>query len=33
VWGIIHHFGGQTFASNPGPGDLWDQLAPLDLGE
>lgn len=31
VWGITHFFGGRTSADNPGPGDLWPDLAPLDL--
>jgi monoamine oxidase len=31
VWGILHHFGGRTDPSNPGPGDLFDDIAPLAL--
>lgn len=31
VWGIAHQFGGTTAAGNPGPGDRWDELAPLRL--
>ncbi len=31
VWGIMHHFGGATHAENPGPGDLFDRIAPLAL--
>jgi monoamine oxidase len=31
VWGIVNHFGGETFADNPGPGDRFDELAPLAL--
>ncbi len=31
VWGIMHHFGGATGPDNPGPGDLFDRLAPLAL--
>ena len=31
VWGIMHHFGGATAPENPGPGDLFDRLAPLAL--
>jgi tryptophan 2-monooxygenase len=27
------HFGGATHPDNPGPGDLYEKLAPLDLGE
>ena len=33
VWGIMTHFGGTSAAENPGPGDLFDKLAPIDLGE
>jgi len=33
VWGIMTHFGGACHPENPGPGDLWDKLAPLDLGD
>lgn len=33
VWGITNHFGGASHADNPGPGDLWDELAPLRLLE
>ncbi len=33
VWGITAHFGGSTHPENPGPGDQWDQLAPLQLPE
>jgi tryptophan 2-monooxygenase len=33
VWGVMAHFGGSTPAANPGPGDLFDQFAPVDLGE
>jgi monoamine oxidase len=33
VWGIMAHFGGSCPPENPGPGDLFDQLAPVDLGE
>lgn len=31
VWGIVNHLGGETFAENPGPGDRFDELAPLEL--
>ncbi len=31
VWGIMHHFGGATHPDNPGPGDLFDQIAPVKL--
>ncbi len=33
VWGITRHFGGSTHPENPGPGDQWEQLAPLQLPE
>ena len=31
VWGIVNHFGGASPADNPGPGDRFDELAPLEL--
>lgn len=31
VWGIVHHLGGSTAADNPGPGDRFDELAPMAL--
>jgi lysine 2-monooxygenase len=33
VWGIMTHFGGASHPDNPGPGDLYDRLAPIDLGD
>ena len=33
VWGIMTHFGGHTDAANPGPGDRWQELAPIALGD
>ncbi|MFJ9029838.1 flavin monoamine oxidase family protein [Streptomyces sp. NPDC102274] len=33
VWGVMSHFGGATDATNPGPGDLYDELAPVELPE
>ncbi|AXG76847.1 flavin monoamine oxidase family protein [Streptomyces paludis] len=33
VWGVMRHFGGATDATNPGPGDLYDALAPVELPE
>jgi lysine 2-monooxygenase len=33
VWGVMTHFGGASPGENPGPGDLFDRLAPIDLGE
>jgi tryptophan 2-monooxygenase len=31
VWGVVRHFGGTTHPDNPGPGDLFDRLAPVTL--
>jgi tryptophan 2-monooxygenase len=31
VWGIMHHFGGGTHPDNPGPGDVFDKIAPIKL--
>jgi lysine 2-monooxygenase len=31
VWGIMTHFGGQSPAENPGPGDLYPEYGPRDL--
>ena len=33
VWGVMHHLGGATDPSNPGPGDLYDEIAPVELPE
>ncbi|MEU4897336.1 NAD(P)/FAD-dependent oxidoreductase [Streptomyces sp. NPDC044780] len=33
VWGVMHHFGGSTDPTNPGPGDLYDRIAPVELPE
>ena len=33
VWGIVHHFGGASVPGNPGPGDVFGELAPLRLGD
>jgi monoamine oxidase len=33
VWGVMAHFGGTSYPDNPGPGDLFDRLAPVDLGD
>ncbi len=33
VWGIMTHFGGACHRDNPGPGDLFGKLAPIDLGQ
>ncbi len=31
VWGIVRHFGGQSHAANPGPGELYPSLGPMAL--
>ena len=31
VWGIVNHLGGSTSANNPGPGDRFDELQPMQL--
>ncbi len=31
VWGIVNHLGGHSAADNPGPGDQFDTLAPVNL--
>jgi tryptophan 2-monooxygenase len=31
VWGVMHHFGGATAPENPGPGDVFDRIAPIKL--
>lgn len=31
VWGILHHLGGRTHQDNPGPGDRFAELAPVEL--
>jgi monoamine oxidase len=33
VWGILHHLGGHSPRDNPGPGDRFDELKPIELGE
>ncbi|MEU6173349.1 NAD(P)/FAD-dependent oxidoreductase [Streptantibioticus parmotrematis] len=33
VWGVMHHLGGATDPSNPGPGDVYDEIAPVELPE
>ncbi len=33
VWGVMHHFGGGTAPENPGPGDVFDEIAPLRLDD
>jgi tryptophan 2-monooxygenase len=29
----MHHLGGATDAANPGPGDVYDEIAPVELPE
>ncbi len=31
VWGIMHHLGGRTHPDNPGPGDVFADIAPIEL--
>jgi tryptophan 2-monooxygenase len=31
VWGVVHHLGGASDPANPGPGDRFAELAPVDL--
>ena len=33
VWGVMHRFGGATDPGNPGPGDVYDEIAPVELPE
>ncbi|MGW8375888.1 NAD(P)/FAD-dependent oxidoreductase [Streptomyces sp. ODS28] len=33
VWGVMHQLGGGTDASNPGPGDVYEAIAPVELPE
>lgn len=33
VWGVLDHLGGATAEQNPGPGDRWDELAPVSLDD
>lgn len=33
VWGVMTHFGGHTFAENPGPGDVFGEIGPVTLPE
>ncbi|WP_240979907.1 NAD(P)/FAD-dependent oxidoreductase [Streptomyces sp. HNM0574] len=33
VWGVMHHLGGSTDPVNPGPGDRYEELAPVELPE
>jgi tryptophan 2-monooxygenase len=31
VWGIVNHLGGTSVPGNPGPGDRFEALRPIDL--
>ena len=31
VWGIMHHLGGRTHPDNPGPGDVFADIGPIEL--
>ncbi|MGH3313372.1 MAG: flavin monoamine oxidase family protein [Streptomyces sp.] len=33
VWGVLHHLGGGTDPTNPGPGDVYGEIAPVELPE
>ncbi|MFI1330157.1 flavin monoamine oxidase family protein [Streptomyces sp. NPDC020845] len=33
VWGVMTHFGGRTDPKNPGPGDVYDEIVPVELPE
>ncbi|WP_329130068.1 NAD(P)/FAD-dependent oxidoreductase [Streptomyces sp. NBC_01476] len=33
VWGVLHHLGGATDPLNPGPGDVYEEIAPVLLPE
>ena len=33
VWGVMHQLGGTTDLTNPGPGDVYDEIAPVELPE
>lgn len=33
MWRIMYHFGGASLTENPGPGDLFDQIAPIALSD
>jgi tryptophan 2-monooxygenase len=33
VWGVVRHFGGSSAPGNPGPGDRFAELAPVDLDQ
>ncbi len=31
VWGIAAQFGGSTSPDNPGPGDVYEEIGPVEL--
>jgi tryptophan 2-monooxygenase len=31
VWGVMRHLGGATDPANPGPGDVYDEIAPVEM--
>ena len=31
VWGVLDYLGGRTAEDNPGPGDLFSEIAPMEL--
>ncbi len=31
VWGVMTHLGGESVRDNPGPGDLWPEIGPVQL--
>ncbi len=31
VWGVVNHLGGRCHSDNPGPGDLFESIKPVDL--
>ncbi|MGA4876712.1 flavin monoamine oxidase family protein [Streptomyces lydicamycinicus] len=33
VWGVVNHLGGSTAPENPGPGDVFHEIAPVRLPE
>jgi monoamine oxidase len=33
VWGMVHHLGGASHASNPGPGEAYPRIGPMALPE
>lgn len=33
VWGVVNHLGGSTDPENPGPGDVFHEIAPVRLPE